>query len=177
MKILNKIAEGSIFIALSIVLSLVFNYFPLFKMPNGGHISLSMLPLILYAFRNGVVYGLIAGLVYGLLNFVVDGASYGALSLLLDYAVAFTVLGLAGLFKKIAEKDSALSYIISIIVIVLVASLRFGAHTLSGVVAFGSGLRESAVYNLGYMVASTLLTIVFFILLKDFLITKKHKQV
>lgn len=177
MKVLNKIVEGAIFVSLSIVLSLVFSLVPLFNMPSGGHISLSMLPLFLYAYRNGIGYGLLAGLVYGLLNFVIDGSSYGILSLVFDYVLAFTVLGLAGLFKKVAEKDTALSYIITILVIILLSGIRLFAHVVSGVIVFETKWYESFVYNAGYMGASTLLTIVLYILLKDFLITKKTKQV
>ena len=69
-------------------------------MPWGGSICLSMLPIFFFACRWGVGPGLMSGLVLGILQFVFDGGfALGWQSIIGDYLLAFTVLGLAGLFR------------------------------------------------------------------------------
>lgn len=95
-KRLQAMAEGAVLLALA----LVFNALKLFKLPNGGSVDLAMIPVFLFALRWGVGWGLLEGFLFGLLQMFIDGAvAWGWQSLLLDYLVAFTPLGLAGLFR------------------------------------------------------------------------------
>lgn len=81
-------------------LALVFNALKLFTLPNGGSVDLAMIPIFIFALRWGVGWGLLEGFLFGLLQMLIDGAvAWGWQSLLLDYLVAFTPLGLAGLFR------------------------------------------------------------------------------
>ena len=90
------LAEAAILVALAQVLS----YVKLMELPNGGSLTPAMFPLILFAVRWGLKPGLLASFVFGLLQLIFDGAyAWGWQSMLLDYLVAFTPLGLAGLFK------------------------------------------------------------------------------
>ena len=89
----SVIAEVGIAAALSMILSL----FPVWRMPQGGSITLSMLPVLVIAFRRGFAPGLIAGLIAGMLQSVVDPFIVSVPQFLLDYGLSYTVLGLAGL--------------------------------------------------------------------------------
>ena len=90
------LVEGAIMVALAQVLSMI----KLWEMPWGGSICLAMLPIFLYACRWGLKPGLMSGFVLGVLQFVLDGGfALGWQSIIGDYLVAFTVLGLAGLFR------------------------------------------------------------------------------
>ena len=90
------LVEGAVMVALAQVLSMI----KLWEMPWGGSICLSMLPIFLYACRWGVKPGLMSGFVLGVLQFILDGGfALGWQSIIGDYLVAFTVLGLAGLFR------------------------------------------------------------------------------
>ena len=89
--------------ALMIAIGTVLSNIKIFTMPNGGSVTLlSMLPFVLVSFRHGVKWGLFTGLVNGclqmLLGFYAPPAP-GLLPLvgmiLLDYVLAFTLLGLA----------------------------------------------------------------------------------
>lgn len=92
----RSLTEGAMLIAAAQVLS----YLKLYELPNGGSVTLGMLPVLLFAVRWGLGRGLMAGFVYGLLQMIFDGAyAWGWQSMLLDYLVAFTPLGLAGLFR------------------------------------------------------------------------------
>ena len=67
--------------------------------PMGGCLW-SMIPLVLYAVRWGLGAGLLGGFAFGVLQFMFDGGfAIGWQSIVGDYLVAFTVLGLAGLVK------------------------------------------------------------------------------
>ena len=94
---LRALTEGAIFVALAQVIS----YLKLFELPQGGSITVGMLPIFLYCARWGFGPGMLASFVYSLLQLLLDGAyAWGWQSMLGDYIVAFTVLGFAGLFHK-----------------------------------------------------------------------------
>ncbi|MBQ5401536.1 MAG: energy-coupled thiamine transporter ThiT [Bacteroidales bacterium] len=91
---LRALTEGAIFVAAAQVLSML----KLWEMPWGGSVTLAMIPILLYAVRWGLGSGLLAGFVFGVLQFAFDGGfAIGWQSIIGDYLLAFTVLGLAGL--------------------------------------------------------------------------------
>lgn len=93
-KTTRMLCEGAIMIALSLILGLL----KVFELPQGGSISLEMLPLLLFCVRWGMGSGFIACFAFGILQIFVQGAvSYGWASILLDYIVAFGAIGVAGL--------------------------------------------------------------------------------
>lgn len=87
-------------IALSIALAVICSFIKVWEMPQGGSVSLTMVPLFIIAFRGGPVSGFVAGGIYGLISAVLGGVLYHPMSLLLDYLFAYSVLGVAGFFKK-----------------------------------------------------------------------------
>lgn len=97
-KVSTKIlAEIAIFVALATALSLVIVY----TLPQGGSITAgSMVPIIWLALRRGPKIGLFAGAVYGLIQFAIQPYFLNPLQILLDYPMAFGVLGVAGWTKK-----------------------------------------------------------------------------
>lgn len=87
--------------ALMVALSFLLSYLKFFEMPQGGSITLcSILPVALYANWFGTRNGLIAGFAFGLLQFFQKPIAMHWISPFLDYVLAFTCLGLAGLFPK-----------------------------------------------------------------------------
>jgi thiamine transporter len=92
--------------ALCIAMAFVLSYVRLWKMPQGGSVTLmSMLPIFLYAYLYGLGPGLLAGLVYSLLQFIQEPYFVTPLQFLLDYTIGFTALGLAGIFSKTKMKE------------------------------------------------------------------------
>ncbi len=152
--------------ALMVAVALVLNQLKLLRLPNGGSVSLEMLPIFLIALRWGCAPGLLAGFVYGLLQIFIDGAvAWGWQSLLLDYLVAFTPLGLAGLFRKM--KGGV--YIGTIVG----AFVRFVVHFISGItiykivaptelfsITFTDPWMYSLVYNGSYILIDTVLCVI-----------------
>ena len=93
----RALCEGAVLLAVAQILS----YIKLWEMPWGGSIVLSMVPLVLYAVRWGLGAGLLNGFLFGVLQFMFDGGfAIGWESIIGDYLLAFTVLGLAGLFAR-----------------------------------------------------------------------------
>lgn len=76
-------------------------------MPNGGSITLaSMLPLMVYSNRYGAKYGVMAGVVYGFLQYIQKPEMTHWIQMLVDYPIAFGVIGLGGLVKASATSSS-----------------------------------------------------------------------
>jgi len=155
------LTEAAIAVALSFVLGL----FVLFKMPFGGSVSLEMIPLILLSLRQGWKVGVIAGTAYGLLDLAIDHFVVHPLQLLLDYPLAFGVLGLAGLFKP-TVRGAILGATVAVLA-------RFSCHFLSGVVFFASYAADydlnpflySALYNVAYLAPSLGIAVVVVVVL------------
>lgn len=132
--------------AMCLALAFLLSFIKLWEMPQGGSITpASMLPIMLFAYVYGTPKGLIVGLAYGLLQclqsfWVVHWAQF-----LLDYGIAFIVLGFAGIFKKNILPGMAIAGV-----------LRYVAHVASGAIFFAeayaapgqSFLAYSMIYNL-----------------------------
>lgn len=91
------VCEGAIMVALAVVL----NFLKLDLGPQGGSVNLVFIPLMVYALRRGCGWGIGAGFVFGVIKCLIGGGiAYGWQSLLLDYAVAYGLVGLSGLLPK-----------------------------------------------------------------------------
>lgn len=148
------VVEGGLVIALSVVLSFV----TIWQMPQGGSISLAMLPVLVYAFRRGLGPGLIAGALYGVVDALLKPYVVHPIQFLLDYPVAFGALGLAGLFSSSWLRNVRAGRVgrgtaVALVPGVLLAALgRYAAHVLSGAVYFAeyAGDRPVLAYSLAY---------------------------
>ena len=148
----KMLAYGALSVALAFVLSCI----RLFRMPNGGSVTpASMLPIMLYAAAFGVGPGFMAGLVYGVLQALQGGLMMmGIGQALLDYILAFTLLGLAGLAKKLPESWGLYCAII------IAALARVLCHTLAGILFWNTAPWASFVYNISYLGPDTVICIV-----------------
>ena len=92
----RMLCEGALLVAAAQILS----YVKFLELPNGGSLTPAMFPVLLFAVRWGWKDGLLGGLVLGILQFMFDGGfTLGWQSILGDYLLAFTALGLAGVFR------------------------------------------------------------------------------
>lgn len=96
MKNTKILTETSVSIALAVICSFI----KIWEMPQGGSIALTMVPILFISFRRGALSGMIAGAIYGIISLMIAGIIYHPMSILLDYLLAFAVLGVAGLFPK-----------------------------------------------------------------------------
>ncbi len=142
MKHTQRLAVSGILIALSVVLSMI----KIFEWPFGGSITLfSMVPVMLAGYLYGVPWGLLCGLVDGVLQAALGAATTQAFAGLglwqtacmafLDYLLAFSVLGCAGLLRYALQEKPRLGFAIGC---GIAGMLRFAVHTLSGALLWGS---------------------------------------
>ena len=154
MKIQTKIiAEIVVVVSLSYALNLIV----LFRMPQGGSVTVvSMVPILWLALRRGTKIGVLAGVIFGLVDMMPQPFVVHPVQFLLDYPLAFGSLGLAGLFQK---------HPIAGVVTGIFG--RFVCHFVSGIVFFAmyapSGMNPavySAIYNGSYLVVELVFSIV-----------------
>ncbi len=142
--------------ALAVVLGLILKALPLPRLPYGGSISLESLPILYLAIWGGVRPAVSAGILCGLIQLLLGAHIYHPIQVVLDYPLAFGVLGISGFFPA------------TVVVACLVGGgARFIAHFLSGIVFFGSYAPEgttvwvySALYNLSYLIPEIVLSAV-----------------
>ncbi|MGM9988445.1 MAG: energy-coupled thiamine transporter ThiT [Bacillaceae bacterium] len=161
--------EVALCTAIAIILEFV-SYFS-FKMPQGGTVSFSMIPVFLIAYRWGVKGGLLTGFLFGLLQVIATATQiYHPIQGAIDYFIAFTVVGLSGIFApQIREslanglKGKATMYTMAG---VFVGSLsRYLCHVIAGAVFFGEYapagqpvIIYSLIYNATYMIPTFILS-------------------
>ncbi|HXL03879.1 MAG TPA: energy-coupled thiamine transporter ThiT [Bacillota bacterium] len=152
-----RLTEIGVTVALSMILSMI----SIYRMPQGGSISLEMLPIFYVALRSGGGVGIMTGLTFGLLKLLLGPFVVHPLQLILDYPLAFAFLGLAGFFRRY-----------QVLGIILGGLGRFAMHVISGAVFFATYAPEgtnvwvySATYNASYMVPELIISIVVMLIL------------
>lgn len=162
----RELTEIAVCVAMAAVLSL----FPLWEMQQGGSVALTMVPILLIAIKRGVWAGCMTGAIYGVISLLLAGRIYHLMSIILDYVLAFGLLGLAGFFRK-----NVLQVVIGCFVGV---AGRFISSLVSGAVLFAEFAPQgqnpwiySLVYQVTYMVPEFIISTVAIVLLY----TKAHR--
>lgn len=171
------LVEIAVFSALAYLLDLFSGFLFSRIWPQGGSVSIAMVPVFLMAFRWGIKGGAITGLLLGLLQFILGFSQiYHPVQGFIDYLVAFTVLGIAGVFasqiKLSIQNGEKKKWIALIVAGTFIGSLlRFIAHFFSGWIFFGVWAPEgqpawlySIIYNGTYMIPSMILSAIIIIL-------------
>lgn len=138
--------------AVCIAMSFALSYIQLFKMPQGGSVTLaSLLPLMIYSYMFGVKKGVFAGFIYGLLQALQDPWLIHPAQFFLDYPVAFATIGLSGMFRGVKAFENKPQVAVALGGIVA-SVLRYLSHLFSGVFAFSeyAGGQNPWIYSLGY---------------------------
>lgn len=142
----TKLVKCALLVAIATGLSL----FQPFELPFGGGITIaSMMPIILIAFCYGLKWGLFSAFVFSILQMVVGMKTVAAFFLpgdsqmlvwqaicicLIDYVLAYTVLGFGGIFKKYIKNKAAAICAGTVFALLL----RYVMHIISGYIFFGS---------------------------------------
>lgn len=145
----RRLTESAMLLAIAIVLEVISKLF-IPELPFGGQITLvSMLPVVLISYRHGMKWGFVAAFTYALLEMAIGMKTVSAaflpgyfgdgtmifkalLMCLLDYLLAYTMLGLGGCFRN-RIKNPGVSLLCGSLVAL---SARFVCHILSGYILF-----------------------------------------
>lgn len=131
--------EGTIVAALSFMLSLIPT-----NIGSSFTISLGMIPLTIFAFRRGLRPALLSAFIWGILHFPAGDVYYlSVLQVLIEYPIAFTFAGFAGLYAPRVQQnllDDNLQEAIKNIALgsLLGTGARFFWHFIAGVIFWGS---------------------------------------
>ena len=147
----KRITESAMLLAIAVVLELVSKMF-IPEQAFGGQITLvSMLPVVLIAYRHGTKWGFVAAFTYALIEMAIGIKTVSAAFLpgyfgdstmvlnaivmcLLDYVAAYTLLGLGGIFRNRIKAPGVGLMCGSLVAL----GARYLAHILSGYVLFSS---------------------------------------
>ncbi|AWZ49373.1 energy-coupled thiamine transporter ThiT [Clostridiaceae bacterium 14S0207] len=146
-------------IGLTIAIATVLGQFKLFKMPQGGSVTPgSLIPILLLSFIYGPEIGMLGGFILGILNLFLGGYVVHPIQLLLDYPLAFMMIGIGGFIKPNYSKDTPIQSRIKISLGILIAILgRLLCHFLSGIIFFSEYAKGqnpyiySLVYNISFL--------------------------
>ena len=142
---------------------------PSISLPFGGSVTLfSMVPVCLIGIVFDIKWGLASGLLYGAIQlmFGMNNLSYATwwgaavAIVMLDYIIAYTVLGLSGIFKKVIKNQ----LLAAVLGVVLVCFLRYVCHFITGVTVWReisnlwSAVWYSITYNATYMIPEIIIT-------------------
>jgi len=150
----KRLTESAMLLAVAIVLELISKIF-IPEQPFGGQLTLaSMLPIVLISYRYGMKWGFLTAFTYALLEMAIGGKTVAAafqpgyfgdgtmignaiIMCLLDYIVAYTLLGLGGIFRNKIKNPGMALMAGSLVAL----GARYLSHVVSGYVLF-SGWAE-----------------------------------
>lgn len=142
----KRLVETALLLAIATLLSL----FQPFELPFGGGITIvSMLPIVLIAYRYGTKWGLFAAFVGSLLQMLTGFKTVSAMFMpgdeqmviwkallvcLIDYIIAYTALGFGGVFRNKFKNGGVALCLGSIFALLL----RYISHIISGAIFYGA---------------------------------------
>ena len=164
----KKLTTCALLIALATVLMWVSKLIPAPWLQGGSITLASMVPIVIAGILFDVKWGLSASIAYAVIQMIfgfypppTQTFGYFVLVVLLDYIIAFGVLGLSGFFYKLFGKNGWAIPLSAAIV----TMLRYICHILSGILIWGvyaeegqSVLSYSLIYNGTYMIPEIIIT-------------------
>jgi thiamine transporter len=151
-----------VFLALNVALGIGFELVAsmFLKMPQGGTICISVLPIIFVGLKLNIFYSIVCGVLIGVGQGLVTPPTFVAfIQYFLDYILAFGVIGLSTFFWR--YRPSRLTLFLGV---TLTMVAKYMSHVVSGVVYFGeyatgNVIWYSAIYNGTYMLPSLILVL------------------
>ena len=152
----KRLTTSAVMLALAMVLAMVCALIPFLNLPFGGGFTVaSMLPVVIISYMYGMKWGFFSAAIYSVIQIVMDlylgkgstilalfmpnsedfmGFGAAVAILIIDYLVAYTLLGFGGAFRKVV-KNKTLALTLGVI---LALSLRYIAHIISGFIFYGA---------------------------------------
>lgn len=164
----KKLTAGALMTALAALLMLVSKVIPAPWLQGGSITLASMVPIIATGLMFGTKWGLCSSISFAIIQLIsgfypppTQTLLYFVLVVLLDYVLAFGVLGLSGMFYSMFGKKPFAVPLSAFIVTLL----RYICHILSGILIWGvyanegqSVLAYSLIYNGSYMIPEIIIS-------------------
>lgn len=162
--------EGAIIAAFAVALE----YIPHTAGPSAIEVSFGIIPIVIYSLRRGAISGMVSGLIWGLLDLILRGLGNGSVlnvwQGLLEFTIAFMVVGLAGILQRPIQASIQNHTKVKTMTLLWMAAFfgtfaKYFCHFLAGAVYWGSyapkGMNAwlySLTVNGGSFIASFILT-------------------
>lgn len=150
--------------AVMVALAVLCSFIKVWEMPQGGSVALTMIPLFVISLRRGAWAGIVTGAIYGVISMLLAGVVYHPMSIILDYVLAFALVGISGFFRKTVPGI--------ILGVTLGVAGRFVSSLISGAVLFAEYAPEgqnpwvySLVYQATYLVPELIISLVIMLLI------------
>lgn len=144
----NLIVKCAIVAAMAYILSQI----RIYKMPQGGSVTLVCVPLAIISIAEGAKAGIITGTLLGVLEIITTGYIVGPVQAVLDYPLAYSSIAISALGGKYIGIRLALSVVAAFFV-------KLALHILSGLLFFKATPWYSFVYNISFLAPEMLLTV------------------
>lgn len=115
---------------------------------SGGSIGFGMLPILVIAYRRGLLPGIICGFIVSIIQmlggiYVINGSSFDNsflqvmgpfLQIMLDYVLAYTVVGFAGVFSKTFKNTDSKGKKVCYVILgsAFGGLLKYACHVIAG---------------------------------------------
>ena len=146
----QKLVVSALMIAVATSLAAICAVIPFLNFPFGGGFTIcSMLPIVIVSYMYGIKWGLFTGGVYSIIQMILGNGTIAALFTptdesfmgfgaavlicIIDYILAYTALGLGGIFRN-KIKNKALAICLGAVVAL---SIRYILHIISGYIFYG----------------------------------------
>ena len=147
----KRLVLTAMMLAIATVIAFICSLIPFLNFPFGGGITISsMLPIILISYMYGTKWGVFTGFSYSIIQMMLGYSTIGALFIptsdsyqgilnallicVIDYILAYTALGLGGVFRNKMENKGLALCLGSVVALVSCYVL----HVLSGFIFYGA---------------------------------------
>ena len=177
-KLLKVVFEGIVMSALSVALTF------LSRATIDGQLNLALLPLLLFAFRQGTVFAVGAGVLTGIIHWLFFGMTMDVSVALLLYFLPYVLVGIAGFFARNVVRTAFNRRLGATTLNLVTGTLLVGvgswllqslALSLSQKTAWMTALSTTWVYSLGWTVALALFFSVLVRVVPDLYVPKKTR--
>ncbi len=149
----RRLTTTGVMLGLATAIAFVCEFIPFLNLPFGGTITIaSMVPVMILSYMYGIKWGFLSSFAYSVIQIlmsVITGSTVKSLFtptdesymgigiafavILIDYIIAYTALGAAGLFRsRLKSKTAAIAAGIAVAL-----SLCYLAHIISGYIFYG----------------------------------------
>ncbi len=150
----QRLTVSAVMLAFATVLAIVCEFIPFLNLPFGGGFTVaSMLPIVVISYMYGLKWGFFTSFAYSVIQVIISlimgktvlalftpssddymGLGVAFAIIIIDYLVAYTVLGIGGIFRG-CIKNKILAIVLGVIVAL---SLRYVCHIISGYIFYGA---------------------------------------
>ena len=144
-------------ISLMLALAIILSELRLYRLPQGGSVTLGgLIPILMISFKYGAEVGTLAGFLFGLITIIQDPFIVHPVQVLFDYPLPVMAMGIAGLFQERIFLGTILAF-----------AGNYICHFISGVIFFSSYAPEgtsaviySLITNATYIVPETIICLI-----------------